>query len=280
MIGKVGTILGEGQVNISTMQVSRDEDGGERDHGPRDRPAGRRRRRSTALRAIPGIHSVRRDRIAVIYLARHGETTWNLAGRYQGRLESALSALGVRQGIALAEYFVQRAARDEAVPARVDLEPAAALHGDGAVQRDASGPRRRDRRRADRDRARHVGGALSRRARAQRFRALSAYGARIRRTFPSKTGETLPEVAARWDAFAAGLLARPDEELLVVTHDAVVRVALLALEGRPLDDFWQMPVENAAFARIERSGDGLSLVEACHTDHLADLRASVTGQAL
>ncbi|MGH7709278.1 MAG: histidine phosphatase family protein, partial [Vulcanimicrobiaceae bacterium] len=34
----------------------------------------------------------------MIYLARHGETTWNLAGRYQGRLESALSALGVRQG--------------------------------------------------------------------------------------------------------------------------------------------------------------------------------------
>jgi broad specificity phosphatase PhoE len=95
-----------------------------------------------------------------------------------------------------------------------------------------------------------------------------------------ENGETLPEVAARWDAFAASVLARPDEELLVVTHDAVVRVALLALEARPLDDFWQMPVENAAFARIERTDGRLHLVEACHTEHLADLRAPVGGQAL
>ena len=42
-----------------------------------------------------------------VYVARHGETTWNLAGRYQGRRESALSALGVRQGIALAGTFTR-----------------------------------------------------------------------------------------------------------------------------------------------------------------------------
>jgi broad specificity phosphatase PhoE len=33
----------------------------------------------------------------VVYLARHGQTEWNVAGRRQGRLDSPLTALGVRQ---------------------------------------------------------------------------------------------------------------------------------------------------------------------------------------
>ena len=42
-----------------------------------------------------------------LYIARHAETTWNLAGRYQGRRESALSARGIQQGLALADAFAQ-----------------------------------------------------------------------------------------------------------------------------------------------------------------------------
>jgi broad specificity phosphatase PhoE len=34
---------------------------------------------------------------AVIYLVRHGETEWNVAGRQQGHLDSALTAKGVAQ---------------------------------------------------------------------------------------------------------------------------------------------------------------------------------------
>jgi hypothetical protein len=44
----------------------------------------------------------RNARAVRVYVARHGETTWNAAGRYQGRLESELSALGMRQAEALA----------------------------------------------------------------------------------------------------------------------------------------------------------------------------------
>ncbi|MDB5028424.1 MAG: phosphoglycerate mutase, partial [Candidatus Eremiobacteraeota bacterium] len=38
-----------------------------------------------------------------VYVARHGETEWNVAGRYQGRLESTLTPLGARQALALAD---------------------------------------------------------------------------------------------------------------------------------------------------------------------------------
>jgi broad specificity phosphatase PhoE len=33
----------------------------------------------------------------VIYLVRHGETVWNLAGRYQGRHDSPLTTRGIKQ---------------------------------------------------------------------------------------------------------------------------------------------------------------------------------------
>nr|MDQ6943479.1 ACT domain-containing protein [Candidatus Eremiobacteraeota bacterium] len=58
MIGRVGTILGDAQVNISTMQVSRNTVGGDAIMVlSTDRPAGEAA--LAALRAIPGIAGVR-----------------------------------------------------------------------------------------------------------------------------------------------------------------------------------------------------------------------------
>jgi D-3-phosphoglycerate dehydrogenase len=58
MIGRVGTILGDANVNISTMQVSRNTQGGDAIMVlSTDRPAGEST--VTALRAVPGIGSVR-----------------------------------------------------------------------------------------------------------------------------------------------------------------------------------------------------------------------------
>jgi D-3-phosphoglycerate dehydrogenase len=58
MIGRVGTILGDARVNISTMQVSRNTQGGDAIMVlSTDRPAGEAT--LAALRAVPGIGSVR-----------------------------------------------------------------------------------------------------------------------------------------------------------------------------------------------------------------------------
>lgn len=38
-----------------------------------------------------------------IILIRHGETTWNTEGRYQGQEDTPLSERGIRQGMACAE---------------------------------------------------------------------------------------------------------------------------------------------------------------------------------
>ena len=43
--------------------------------------------------------------MSTIYLIRHGETLWNLEGRFQGQLDSDLSPLGYQQVEALREHF-------------------------------------------------------------------------------------------------------------------------------------------------------------------------------
>lgn len=213
-----------------------------------------------------------------LWIARHGETTWNLAGRYQGRLESALSALGVRQGFALAREFFERMERGEAHPARVVASPLVrcvatarftAERLDLSVEVDerlieiAHGTwegRYRD--------------ALARED-AERYRTWREDPAHV----AFENGETLAGVLARWRAFAADA-ARFEDDTLVVTHDALVRCALVDLQGRTLDDFWRVRVENAAFATVAAENGGLRLLDECTTAHLAGIRADLADQAL
>jgi broad specificity phosphatase PhoE len=93
-------------------------------------------------------------------------------------------------------------------------------------------------------------------------------------------GETLLDVRARWRAFAETALAGEERDVLIVTHDAVVRCALLDVTGRRLQEFWRPKVENAGFARLERDGRKLRVVEECVVSHLTGVRASLAGQAL
>jgi probable phosphoglycerate mutase len=214
----------------------------------------------------------------VIWLARHGETTWNLGGRYQGRMESALTGLGVRQGFALADYFAARVAKGEPVPRRVLSSPllrcaatarfsaqrlGLALETDERLIEIAHGTwdgRYRDELAANDP---------------VRYRAWREDPAHV----SFEGGESLSDVLGRWRAVAADL-ATQTEDMLVVTHDAVVRCALVDLQGLTLDDFWKTPVENAAFATMTSDGTRLTLVEPFYAEHLQGLRADVTAQAL
>ena len=60
----------------------------------------------------------------MIYLTRHGETEWNLEGRMQGRLESALTPLGVRQAGAMASLLADLVERDPPASWRLVASPA------------------------------------------------------------------------------------------------------------------------------------------------------------
>ncbi len=214
----------------------------------------------------------------MIWLARHGETTWNVAGRYQGRLESTLTPLGERQAAALAALFAERSERGEPVPERVVSSPL--LRCTATAQPSAE---RLGLRVETDERLIEIGhGTWEGRYRDEIARDDAALY-RLWREEPHRVafdgGETLADVLARWRVFA-GDLARDQRHTLVTTHDAVIRCALVDLLGRPLADFWNVPVENGAFAFIASDGQRLSLVRECDVEHLRDVRAEVSGQAL
>jgi broad specificity phosphatase PhoE len=208
-----------------------------------------------------------------VYVARHGETTWNLAGRYQGRRESALTALGVRQGFALAEAFAHIEPRVERIIASPLLRCQATarfvadrlnvtLEIDDHLLEIAHGNwegRLRDEIAANDP---------------ERFESW--------RERPSSVnfdgGESLVHVQSRWRDFVAAFNAEVPS--LIVTHDAIVRVALLNALGRPLDDLWAMHVENAAYAEFDVANDSWTLIDENVTAHLAGLRATTEAQAL
>jgi phosphoserine phosphatase len=206
-----------------------------------------------------------------IYLARHGETTWNLAGRYQGRRESALTSLGMQQAFALADTMMPReigrvvtspllrcVATAQPTAERLNLE---AERDDRLleIEHGTWNGRLRDEIAANDP---------------ERYRAWRQSPA----TVAFEGGETLVQVRDRWRAFAAAFL--PETPALVVTHDAVVRVALVDMLGRELDAFWDVHVENGAFAVLERDDTGWTLVDECVNDHLGALRAEIASQAL
>jgi probable phosphoglycerate mutase len=206
-----------------------------------------------------------------VFVARHGETTWNLAGRYQGRRESALTSLGMAQAHALAASMqdarIGRIVASPLLRCTATARPAAeranlAVDIDDRLLEIAHGTwegRLRD----------EI--ALNDRA---RYRAWREDPGNV--TF--ENGESPPRVLERWQSFAATL--RPQSPTLVVTHDAVVRVALLAATGRDFRFFWTSKVENGAFAVFEVKGDAWTLVEECVDAHLDGLRAATEGQAL
>ena len=214
----------------------------------------------------------------MIWLARHGETTWNVTGRYQGRLESKLSELGVRQGLALARHFSHGREGGEVVPERVVSSPLSRCTATALMSADRLGLGVE----TDERLIEIAHGSWEGRYRDE-LAANDPDRYRMWRNDPAHVafdgGETLAAVLARWRSFASDLIAR-SEPTLVVTHDAVVRCALLDLRDRALDDFWKTRVENAAFALIERAGGRLRLVEECVYAHLEDLRADVSEQAL
>jgi phosphoserine phosphatase len=210
-------------------------------------------------------------RTGIVYLARHGETDWNRDGRYQGQLESQLTALGVEQAAALARALAcSGATRVVASPLARCVQtafPVAAALG-VAVETDPSlleiahgnweGRLRSDIERDD----------------APRMAAWQQAPDTVR--FPG--GESLDDVAARWAGFAATLDGKTDT--VVVTHDVLVRLAILVAQRRPFRELWQTSVHNGGYARFEVASGSWRLLDECCEAHLGGLLADTSRQAL
>lgn len=206
-----------------------------------------------------------------VYLARHGETTWNLEGRYQGRRESALTALGMRQAFALA------GAMTDLLVGRVITSPLLRCTATGrpTAERLSIGVETDDRL------IEIAHGTWEGRIR-EEIAANDPARYRAWRTDPANVqfedGETIVQVLERWRNFRASL--RLDVPTLLVTHDAVVRAALVDVAGTALDTFWNTKVENGAFAILDATPTSWSVIAERSHAHLTGIQAATEGQAL
>jgi probable phosphoglycerate mutase len=205
-----------------------------------------------------------------LIIVRHGESEWNRIGRYQGQQDAPLSSLGARQAEALAGRLqrepldaiftspLQRAAKTAEAIARyhpsVPFEHAAALleidHGDWQ-------------------------GLMA-------DEVIGRYGDGLQewRNHPTRSqmpgGESFSNILKRVLDFKESLCkAYSGRNVLISTHDVVVKILVADALGMNMDRMNSIWVTYASFSVIEY-GDDLpylvSLSEACHLGRLETVR--------
>jgi phosphoserine phosphatase len=96
-------------------------------------------------------------------------------------------------------------------------------------------------------------------------------------TFPG--GESLADVHRRWRTFLDDAGSSPSP-LLIVTHDVIVRLAVLDAKGEPAARFNSLASENAAITELRYSADGLRLITLNRSSYLGAHGTDTASQAL
>ncbi|MGD8969150.1 MAG: alpha-ribazole phosphatase [Anaerolineae bacterium] len=195
-------------------------------------------------------------------LARHGETAWNAARRYQGQTDVPLNEVGRHQADALAQRLSGE--KIDAIYAS-DLqrawETAAAIgpFHDLSIQAD---PRLREIKFGDWE------GLTSEEIREQDPESLTTWHNDPLHASPP-SGETLNQVARRAGAALAEIIAHnPDKTVLIVAHGGILRVLLsLALEVSPTA-YWRFRFGLASLSEVSIGQTGATLETLNDTTHL------------
>ena len=210
-----------------------------------------------------------------LLLARHGESTWNAEGRYQGRLDAPLSERGMLQSKALAEYLAGGATSR---PRAIVSSPLARARDTAEIA------------------ARRVGlhvevdeslieishgewEGLKKSEIALRWPAMFDAWRSAPESVQFPGGESLDDVRLRWRTFLSGA-DRYASPLLIVTHDVIVRLAVLDARGQSPRDFNSFAAENAALTEIDYASAGLQLVYLNEKSYLGEHRVDPAAQAL
>jgi len=244
-------------------------------------------------------------RPVLLALVRHGESTWVAERRFQGRGDSPLTEVGIRQAQALAQRLAAPLA-PPSIPVP-DIPPLAIWHSPlrRAAQtaqaiheaRSADAPLRsldaltemsqgeweglahsevRDRFAAelaawrDDPAHHHAPGGESLQAAAQR--AEDALDAILERATPDASGGS-PDAPAEpvlgyEDVYGR---SRRQDWSIVVAHDGLLRLLLLSLLGVPIERFWSFPFALASVSVVDLAGESPRLRAHNLDEHIAAL---------
>ncbi|WP_245532679.1 histidine phosphatase family protein [Deinococcus proteolyticus] len=212
---------------------------------------------------------------AEFWVVRHGESSWNASGRYQGQTDVPLSPLGEQQVAALAQRL---AGRQFAAVYSSDLERARVTAQELAAALDGAPPVQLE------PGLREIQvGELAGLTSAEIARQFPEYLADLRRD-PWSTcrpgGESMRDLFVRSRRVFDALRERhPGGRILVVTHGGLVRVAVgLALGEEAGRQVWsRLSVANASLTRVilaDGHGTLLGFNDDAHLEGLLETRDS------
>jgi broad specificity phosphatase PhoE len=190
----------------------------------------------------------------IVYLARHGETDWNRAGRWQGHTDIALCDAGREQARALAERLRERAVlavhASDLLRARETATIVAGALGLPDVHVDPG----------LRERGFGCFEGLTREECAAKYPdAWQRYRADPRQTPPGAEAQDLV-VARMKEAVQRAVVRAPENgAVLLVSHGACMRALISSITGTPVP-----PMANTAVFRVHVVDD--ALVDAEHLD--------------
>jgi broad specificity phosphatase PhoE len=194
--------------------------------------------------------------VTTVYLARHGESDWNAAGRFQGHADRPLTPLGRRQAETLAGELAATAALSAiySSPLRRALDTAAVVGTRVGVQPVPL----QELREVD------VGGWAG----LSRTEVKGRHPEAFRRWLDGgegwEDGETYAEMSARvLAALARVAAAHPHDEILVVSHGGPIRAIQAAAAGMDVHAYRKLHrVEaNAALSRVAVEDGAISRLD-------------------
>jgi broad specificity phosphatase PhoE len=177
-----------------------------------------------------------------IWLVRHGQTDWNIEGRWQGHADIPLNSTGLDQARSLASKLAETRQPFQAIYSS-DLKRAYRTAEEIAKSLDL--PVHKDRRLREISKGDWEGMLVS------QVSELSNEAIRQRREDPlysrAPGGESLMEVAARLSSMADDIArAHPVGPVLVVTHGLALAALLCLANHWPLQEAYDRVPDNAA----------------------------------
>lgn len=209
-----------------------------------------------------------------IILLRHGETTWNIEGRYQGQEDTPLSPRGIEQGkvaaLALKDIHIDRAISSP-LSRSYDTCRFAADYHHLPVAKDP--------------RLTEISHGLWEGIHADEIEARYPEEFHLWHTHPERVqmpeGENLEDVRKRArEAFDEYAENYDGETVLVAAHDAVNKAILCDLLGLPMSHFWQIKQDNACINVVDCDHGIWRLVTLNATTHLGYLVSGIEQKGL
>jgi broad specificity phosphatase PhoE len=202
--------------------------------------------------------------LSEVILVRHGETEWNVAEIFRGRLDIELNETGIRQAGLLGEYL--RQADVDAVyssplrRARRTAEIVASHHNITVTV--APGL-------TDLDFGQWQG--LSHREVADNYRELYALWHGHPEQVRMPAGESLGQARARALEVVNEAIARYERRVILVSHRVVNKVLICALLGLDNSHFWQIRLDTCGLSSFSHTSGQFTLTRHNDTSFLARL---------